>query len=246
MLEYIKKDNLTEKMKYSVIYSDKKIEYILTRKNIKRLYLKVNSKSQVVVSAPYNISREKIELFIVSKAQFIQNAQEIIKNASYAIDYSDGAKIHIRGRQYLLSVCLGSENNVLLKDDVIILQVKNEDEALRKKVFDQWLALYSLEVFEDYVYTACSRLNIDKEEYPKVKVRAMTSLWGSYNTAKHTVTLNLRLIEAPEECIEYVALHEVCHIIYPDHGKNFHALMDKLLPHNKSIRKKLKESVILN
>ena len=85
-----------------------------------------------------------------------------------------------------------------------------------------------------------------KEEYPKVKVCAMTSLWGSYNTAKHTVTLNLRLIEAPEECIEYVALHEVCHIIYPDHGKNFHALMDKLLPHNKSIRKKLKESVILN
>ena len=61
-----------------------------------------------------------------------------------------------------------------------------------------------------------------------------------------SVTLNLRLIEAPEECIEYVALHEVCHIIYPDHGKNFHALMDKLLPHNKSIRKKLKESVILN
>jgi hypothetical protein len=77
--------------------------------------------------------------------------------------------------------------------------------------------------------------------YPlKWTVRDMTSRWGSCSMKTRRITLNLKLFHKPDECVEYVIVHELCHLIHPDHGKGFYALLEKELPDWKARRKKLK------
>ena len=73
-------------------------------------------------------------------------------------------------------------------------------------------------------------------------VRDMTSRWGSCSVQKHTIRINLQLAHKPEECLEYVIVHELTHMLEPSHNKRFHAYMKQFLPDYKEREKVLKES----
>ena len=73
-------------------------------------------------------------------------------------------------------------------------------------------------------------------------VRDMTSRWGSCSVQKHTIRINLQLAHKPEECLEYVIVHELAHLLEPSHNKRFHAYMKQFLPDYKEREKVLKES----
>lgn len=76
---------------------------------------------------------------------------------------------------------------------------------------------------------------------PKIwTVRTMNTRWGSCSSATGRITLNTKLYYKPDECVEYVIVHELCHLIHPDHGKGFYALLEKELPDWKRRRKQLK------
>lgn len=74
---------------------------------------------------------------------------------------------------------------------------------------------------------------------PTLKLRTMKSRWGSCAWGKAVVTLNRRLYFAPEECLEYVALHELCHLVVHDHSARFHGLLDRLMPDWKARKQRL-------
>lgn len=65
---------------------------------------------------------------------------------------------------------------------------------------------------------------------PRLRVRKMTSRWGSCQTVKGIITLNTQLLAAPQICIEYVIMHELCHLLQPNHSKHFYALLTQLMP----------------
>ena len=73
-------------------------------------------------------------------------------------------------------------------------------------------------------------------------IRDMTSRWGSCSVQKHTIRINLQLAHKPEECLEYVIVHELAHLLEPSHNKRFHAYMKQFLPDYKEREKVLKES----
>lgn len=74
---------------------------------------------------------------------------------------------------------------------------------------------------------------------PTLRLRTMKSRWGSCAWGKASITLNRRLYFAPRECLDYVALHELCHLVYHDHSPRFHALLDRLMPDWKARKRKL-------
>lgn len=74
---------------------------------------------------------------------------------------------------------------------------------------------------------------------PQVKLRAMKSRWGSCAWQKGYITLNTRLYHAPRACLDYVALHELCHFVRPDHSPAFHRLLDALMPDWKGRKRQL-------
>lgn len=74
----------------------------------------------------------------------------------------------------------------------------------------------------------------------RIDYRKMKSRWGSCQPSTGRICINIVLALYPPECLEYVVLHELCHLIVPGHGADFHALMDKLMPDWKARRAKLR------
>ena len=67
-------------------------------------------------------------------------------------------------------------------------------------------------------------------ERPQLRIRDMKSRWGTCHVKKGIVTLNKRLLAAPRGAVEYVVLHELCHLIYPDHSKQFYDFLAVMMP----------------
>ena len=74
----------------------------------------------------------------------------------------------------------------------------------------------------------------------KLAYRNMKSRWGSCQPTTGRVCINVRLALYPPECLEYVVVHELCHLLVPGHGPDFHALMDRVMPDWKQRRAKLR------
>lgn len=72
-------------------------------------------------------------------------------------------------------------------------------------------------------------------------IRDMKSRWGSCTVAKKTIRLNLQLAKKPEECVEYVIVHELTHLLEPSHNERFHAYMKRFLPDYKERKRRLEE-----
>ncbi|MDE2953075.1 MAG: M48 family metallopeptidase, partial [Gemmatimonadota bacterium] len=85
--------------------------------------------------------------------------------------------------------------------------------------------IYFSRVFEE-CWHPFHKKRIDK---PTLKIRNMKTRWGSLSR-KGNLTLNLGLIKAPRECIEYVVIHELCHLFHPNHGAEFYNLLELMLP----------------
>lgn len=77
-------------------------------------------------------------------------------------------------------------------------------------------------------------------KFPVIKFRKMVSRWGSCNYTKGIITFNTSLMYAPYECIEYVAFHEFCHFLQPNHSKKFYSELEKVCPRHKEHRQTLK------
>ena len=109
--------------------------------------------------------------------------------------------------------------------------------------------LYALWVFElvgneykERVHSGrCYKRFTKKIPYPTLTIRKMTTRWGVCNTRAKRVTLNLELMKKPIYCLDYVIMHELSHLIHPNHSKDFWALVEENCPEYKKIKKILKE-----
>lgn len=86
------------------------------------------------------------------------------------------------------------------------------------------------------IYPSFSVLGIS---YPEIRMRKMKSCWGTCNSQRKIVTLNEKLLQVPRDCASYVAIHEFCHLLVPNHSSEFHLLMTRMCPEWKELKKKL-------
>lgn len=117
----------------------------------------------------------------------------------------------------------------------------NEKVFLNKKFdVDKWYRKQAEEIFLkhlDFCYEKFSR----RIPYPDLKIRKMTSRWGVCNTKTKTVTLNLELIKRDTKYLDYVIIHELSHLIHPNHSNYFWNLVEENMPDYKKYRKEMKE-----
>lgn len=114
------------------------------------------------------------------------------------------------------------------------IYVKNKD------YLNKWLEKEIKKVFNER-YNICFNNFNENVTIPKLKIRNMKTRWGVYNRKNHSITLNSQLIKYSIEKLDYVIFHELSHIIYFDHSKNFWNLVSKYCINYKEIRKELKE-----
>lgn len=233
-----------------VIYENTKIKYTLTRKKVKNINLRIYPDGQVHVSARNNVKISLIENFILSNGAKIIN-----KKQSPAIskdEYISNTHVYIFGEKININITMSTNkknsafiscNNVEISNNILLDFWRNKknfsdvslylsvsdilDNIIIQKTINNWLSSLITFAFNQ----VCREIyplfyNID---FPIIKSRRMKSRWGSCSPYKNIVTLNTSLIHKPLVCLEYVALHEFCHFVHPNHSKEFYSFVNSLM-----------------
>ena len=220
------------------------ITLTLERKNIKNMYLRVlPPNGNVKVSAPSFISDEEIVNFIRLKKDWILKKQRYIRenNIKAPLKYDNGEKHYLWGKEYTLQLIKNDNvKHVLLDKEKSILYLpiaKRSTIEKRKKTLDEFYR-NQMKIAIPPVLDKCTKI-VGKTP-SEVKIRNMKN-WGNCRYHDKRITLNLNLAKKDIECLEYVMIHELCHLIEFNHSKKFKMLMDKYCPNWKEIKKRLNE-----
>ena len=216
----------------------------LHRKNIKNMYLRVlPPEGEVVISAPYRLPYEEIINFVNYRKEWILKKQELILNNNIQgpLKYKTGEKHYLWGVEYELQLVSKEELkkiHVDYNENIIYLPVpKRSKKETREKLLNE---LYRSEL-KKAIPPVLEKCSVIVGKTPsEVKVRNMKN-WGNCRYKDKRITLNLKLAKKDPICLEYVMIHELCHLIEFNHGKNFKKLMDKFCPNWKKIKKILNE-----
>lgn len=232
-----------------VEFEGTKIYYQFERKKVKNINLRVHRDGSVYVSASPRVALKSVDEFVRSNGGFILKIQDRIAKAEYERPqpkkYIDGENFTMLGKRLCLKVILSLKNEIFSDDDNIYLKVKDpEDFALKKRLMDKYFEKRCREVFEKLLIKLYPSVAEYGVAIPEIRMRYMKSRWGSCMPGKGVITLNKYLLAAPEECIEYVIIHELCHFLQPDHSKKFYAYLTVLMPDWKERREKLNNSGI--
>ncbi|MCY6371234.1 M48 family metallopeptidase [Clostridium ganghwense] len=228
-----------------VNYGEKKIEFQIQYKKRKSMKISVKPTLEVEVSAPEGIEDEKIKEIVLKKAAWILERRDYFEKHSPSLThkYYVSGEIHrYLGNQYTLKVIADTKNDVKLKDRFIYIHtIHKHDSEYNKNLLYKWYRENSKKKFSE-LFDACYE-NIKKYdvEKPTWSIRKMKIRWGSYHPKNNHILLNIELAKAPIYEIEYVIMHELCHVKHPNHSKRFYNFMDLVMPDWEERKKKLEE-----
>ena len=207
------------------------ITYTLVTKQVKNINMRISSKGEVVVSANPFVPMDKIDDFVSSKVSWIVKHQKSMQERSQK-SMIDDKHIVLFGNSLKIRKTTGKYNHVSYDKDTLYVQCR--EQADPEKVIRQFLDKLCRDVFLDIATLTFRSLSNYHLEFPDVKIRDMTSRWGSCTPAKNSITLNRKLIHYPFEFIEYVVLHEFVHFIQPNHSKAFYNIIENYMPDYKT------------
>ncbi|MDD7915488.1 M48 family metallopeptidase [Polaribacter ponticola] len=150
--------------------------------------------------------------------------------------YVSGESHFYLGRQYQLILIDSDEKTVKNIGGKIEIRTHNFDNA--EKLLEAWYLNKSKKWFHNIAEPLINQFKKYQVEPKKIEIRKMQNRWGSCST-KGRILLNPELIKAPKACIEYVIIHELCHLVHRDHTKAFFDLQQKEFPEWKKWKNKL-------
>lgn len=223
-------------MKATLDLGDFRAEVV--RKAIKHVHLSVYPPDgRVRIAAPAGMELETIRLFAIAKLAWIKRQQRKIlaQERETPRELLDRESHYVWGKRYLLKVVeKEAAPAVELGHSSLLLQVRPGcDAARRQEILDAW--------YREQVRQAVPAL-LEKWQ-PLIGVRAgkifvqrMRTRWGSCNPASGHLRLNTDLAKKPPECLEYIVVHELTHLLEPTHNTRFASLMEHFLPHWRQVR----------
>lgn len=211
--------------------SDLDIE--VTRKAMKNIRLRVRHDGSVCVSAPFGVSSARIQEFVSSKSAWIENHINSLLRQQEA----DDDHVLFMGTNYALEVVKDRRTGVALNGENMTIFCGKPEEY--KEVLQNWWVQQALASLGEIVNKWYPVLGQPEEDRPVIKIRKMKTLWGSCTSTQRTIRFNYYLMCASAECIEYVVLHELTHLLYPDHGADFKAFLSRHMPDWKERKRRL-------
>jgi predicted metal-dependent hydrolase len=216
----------------------------VVRKNVKNINLRVAAPDgAVTVSAPLGMKPERIQRFVESKLNWITTQQQKIRERPRATPktFENQEQHHLWGEAYTLQVIeKAAPVQFKLQKEQIILQLRPGSSPTQKQ---QMLDA----IYEQQMQKALTPLLAKWQlrmgvRAAGVTIRKMKTRWGSCSIRARTIRLNLELAKKPPECLEYVLVHELAHLLVPSHDARFVAVMDQFLPQWRLIRTQLNDA----
>jgi predicted metal-dependent hydrolase len=237
----------------SIRYGDARITYsvrIRPRDNGKVL-IKVHADGSVVAHAPLSASAEEVSTAVRQRARWIWNQVETFRQQREQItprQYVSGESHYYLGKQYVLKVIedQSAPADVKLLQGRLQVTVREKSAKRVKGYLHDWYKNKAQEVFQRRLDAVLPQA-LWVAERPGVRLKTMQTRWGSCSPGQ-TLTLNPHLVKAPRDCIDYVLLHELCHIAEHNHSERFYRLLSQVLPNWATVKKRLdtRAEVFLN
>ena len=240
---------------YKATTGKSKADTLTTEKSKPRkIVIKVHPDQRVVATAPVDASDEIIHDAMMKRARWIwQSLQEFAKQQDHVLPkrYISGETQFYLGRRYVLKVITDAKTNDVINSTVKLSRGKlhvelsqNDSELdaekraiLVKSLIDKWYKDKFTSVSRERLEALIHKASWVKNN-PSLKLIVMKKQWGSCSN-KGNLILNPHLVKAPKECIDYVILHELCHIAEHNHSEHFWRLLTQVMPHWKEVKARL-------
>lgn len=239
--------------KLFIQYGNRRIffERIPRSSNSSKVLIKVHPDQRVVAHAPVQESDDAVLIAVNKRARWLWiqiNKFSTHQQHVFPRKYVSGESHYYLGKQYLLKVIIDSSANPqvkLLRGRLEVTLRQRSSEKVRK-LLKKWYREKARDVFHRRLEEMVSK-TLWLKELPNIRLLAMKTQWGSCSP-HGTLTLNPHLIKAPRECIDYVLLHELCHIAEHNHSERFYRLMNQIMPKWERTKEKLDDmaAILLN
>ena|SRR3989338_2368348 len=213
----------------------------VVRKNIKNVHLSVYPpKGRVRISAPNRLDLDTIRIFAISKLNWIRKQQTrfLKQDREAPREYVTREGHYYLGKRYLLKVVhrpIPAE--VVLRHDTIELYVRgNASIEQKREVLNEWYRQRLKEIVPKFISKWEKAMKVSVKDFG---VKRMKTKWGTCNRNAKRIWINLELAKKPIQCLEYLVVHEMVHLLERGHNERFIALMDKFSPQWRHHREEL-------
>ncbi len=229
------------------------INYNLTRKNIKNMNMRIGRDGIISVSCPLAVPLASVDEFVSLRADWVIASMEKIKTQNIAreklaancFNYDDGDILYYLGVKYQLAVVKKSRASVVLSAEQLIVATTDLSDKIKiKKQINKWYARQASAVISSAFDSMAVKHAEKFGENFVLRLRNTKSRWGSCIPKLRTIMLCKRLICYSTDCIEYVALHELAHILVGDHSEKFYQVLSTVSPDYKDKRALLSDAEI--
>ena len=202
------------------------VSVLVTRKDVKYLRLRfILSKNEVHASVPYGVGEKEIVDFVHSHVDWIKKKRVSLKEQTVPVNENEA---FLLGRCYPLRCFSDSRASYAVMENSIDLYLSDPDSeeqkvALLQQLYRAWL-LSELDVL---MPQWAKTMGVAPKEW---RIRQMRTRWGTCNTVHKRIWFNLELAKRPRRLIEYIVVHELCHLFERGHNARFYAYMDRFMP----------------
>lgn len=218
---------------YVINYGKRVIEYSLLFKKRKRLLITVDNDMSVSVIAPLGQKLAEVQKQIQKKASWIVKQQKYYEQflpRQPERQYVSGETHYYLGRQYRLRIIRSKAETVKLKGKFFIVKsMRRENPEYIMGLVDAWYQAHARKIVEQKAAEYLENLPELKMAPPRIVIKRMKKRWGSCST-NGTIHINLDIFRVPMSCIEYVIIHELCHLKIHNHGSQFYKLLTSCMP----------------
>jgi len=230
----------TKPLEQFLEFGSRRIAYRLNRDLHRTLRIRVRPDLTVNVRAPNSANDDEIKAVVRKKAYWI--ARTLDRMESYhplpaPKKYINGETFCYLGRQYRLRINQGEKQPARLHGRFLFVQIPDRENSIPARcMVEDWYAARAKEIFTRYLAECLCTAARHGVPAPRVVFRQMKVRWGSCSS-KGLITLNVNLVKAPVHCVQYVIMHELCHLKHHNHSKAFYSLLGRCMP-DWQVRKK--------
>lgn len=236
---------------HRVTYGDEQITFTLRRQTtrvVSRVSIHVEPDGRVEVDAPPSTPLADVLAAVRKRSRWISQHVSVAKARLAHVlprEYVSGESIHYLGKRYRLKVIVqtGFASEAKLRGAFLVVSVPRIDVELIRACIDTWYRDRAREVFKDRLKVVAEPLRWVRQ-IPPFRLQFMTRQWGSCSPSGR-LTLNPWLVAASREAIDYVLLHEMCHLKHHNHSRSFYATLTRHLPDWERVKTRLDDQVEL-
>jgi len=242
IVEQMTNNTILKSQLNEIQYGRSAIEYQLIYEDRKNLAITVRPDKSVIVKAPEKSNFEEIQKKLQKRGQWILkqiNYFDKFHPIQLERQYISGESHYYLGRHYRLRIRKGKEESVKLIGKFFIAKTfKPKDRAQIKLLMMKWYADHAQIILDTRVSEYADRIFGSGFGSIGITYKYLKKRWG-YLSPNGSLTFNIELIKTPLPCVDYVIVHELCHLVHPNHDKSFYRLISSIMPDWRKRKEKL-------